>query len=62
MYSMIIYQLSHQLQYPAEASGAKEAAPTRTMAEDNLNIICNFGLLFKEGGEVLWIECVVCFV
>jgi len=32
------------------------------MAEDNLNIICNFGLLFKEGGEVLRIECVDCFV
>jgi hypothetical protein len=41
---MIIYQLS-QLQYATEVWGAKEA-PTRKMAEDNLNIICNFGLFF----------------
>jgi hypothetical protein len=44
---MIIYRLSHQLQYPAEAWWAKEA-PTRTTAEDNLKII--FVTLVKRLG------------
>jgi hypothetical protein len=42
-----------QLQYPADACGAKETAPTRAMAEDNLSIMCDYSPVLETREECI---------